>query len=90
MKLRVDTIIEVANTLIGGIEPYGDEAVDENRYKNQEMLIELVLTEVEQLIDNSNYRNRVEGSMERIGSRAYKALKEIQQLIESALEESEE
>jgi hypothetical protein len=90
MKLRVDTIIEVANTLIGGIEPYGDEAVDENRYKNQEMLIELVMTEVEQLIDNSNYRNRVEGSMERIGSRAYKALKEIQQLIESALEESEE
>ena len=79
------TIMEVISCLVGYTEPYGDTNVDEIRYKNQEKIIDLVMNGVEDLIENSKYKNRAEYSMKKIGSRAHDVLMELNEMIEDAL-----
>ena len=75
--MESETILEVVNKLVGCIEPYGDTRIDEDRYINQEKIIDLVTNGIEDLIENSKYRYRAERSMEVIGDRAHKSLKEL-------------
>lgn len=79
------TIMEVISCLVGYTEPYGDSHIDEVRYENQEKIIDLVMNGVEDLINNSKYKNRAEYSMNKIETRAYEALQELQQMIDDAL-----
>ena len=79
--MKSETILEVVGQLVGYTEPYGDTRVDEIRYENQEKIIDLVTNGVEDLIRNSKYKDRVEYSMQGIGSRAYKTLKELYEMI---------
>ena len=79
------TIMEVVSCLVGHTEPYGDTNIDEVRFENQEKVIDLVMSGVEDLINNSKYKNRVEYSMNKIGTRAHKVLQELQQMIDEAL-----
>ena len=80
-----ETLLEVVSELVGYTEPYGDTNVDEVRYENQEKIIELVVDGVEDLINNSAYKDRTEYSMSKIGGRAYEALKELHKVIEDNL-----
>jgi len=75
-------MLEVVGLLVGYSEPYGDSAIDETRYKNQEKIISLVENGIEDLINNSKYKNRTEQSIAKIGNRAYETLKTLQILIE--------
>lgn len=79
--MKSETILEVVSELVGYIEPYGDTRVDEIRYENQEKIIDLVTNGVEDLIRNSKYKDRVEYSMQEIGSRAHKVLEELYEMI---------
>ena len=80
--MKSETILEVMHSLVGYTEPYGETDVDKVRYENQEKLIDLATEAVEELIENSKYRYNYEHSVEKIGDRACKALKELYQLIE--------
>lgn len=84
--MKSETILEVVSELVGYIEPYRDTRIDETRYINQEKIIDLVTNGIEDLIENSKYRHRTERSMEVIGDRAYKSLKELYQMIGCAIE----
>ena len=75
--MNSETIIEVANTLIGFTEPIGDFYKDGISYENQEKLIELTKSCVEILINNAKYKDRKEYTAERIGKKAQEALFEL-------------
>lgn len=79
--MKSETLLEVVSELVGYTEPYGDTRIDEIRYENQEKIIDLVTNGVEDLIRNSKYKDRVEYSMQGIGSKAYKTLKELYEMI---------
>ena len=84
--MGTETILEVMHSLIGYTEPCGETDVDNIRYENQEKLIDLATEAIEELIENSKYRYNHEYSVEKIGDRAHKALKELYQLIEYVIE----
>ena len=83
--MKSETIMEVISRLVGYTEPYGDSIIDEIRYENQEKIIDIVMNGVEDLINNLKYKNRVEYSMSKIGTRAYEILKELHQMIGDAI-----
>lgn len=85
--MKSEILLEVVSELVGYTEPYGDTRVDEIRYENQEKIIDLVTNGVEDLIRNSKYKDRVEYSMQAIGSRAYKTLKELYEMIGEVVDE---
>lgn len=85
--MKSEILLEVVSELVGYTEPYGDTRIDEIRYENQEKIINLVTNGVEDLIRNSKYKNRVEYSMQGIGNRAYKALKELYEMIGEVVDE---
>lgn len=85
--MESEILLEVVSKLVGYTEPYGDTRVDEIRYENQEKIIDLVTNGVEDLIRNSKYKDRVEYSMQGIGSRAYKTLKELHEMIGEVVDE---
>ncbi len=72
--IGADTILEVTRKLIGETEPYGDSCIDEKRAENLEKLLIVVselLYDVEKVANN---RDRQEGSMRKMGERAYTVL----------------
>lgn len=83
--MKKEALLEVVSELVGYTEPYGDTNVDEVRYENQEKIIELVMNGIEDLINNSQYKNRPEYSMSKIGDRAYEVLEELYSLIHKSL-----
>ena len=83
--MKSETILEVMGRLIGYTEPYGDTAVDNVRYENQENLIDLATEAIKELIENSKHRHDYEYSVSKIGCRAYESLKELYQMIEYAI-----
>lgn len=83
--MKSETILEVVNKLVGYTTPYGNSREDRIAYDNQEKLIYLATSLIEELIDNSEYVNRNEYSMFKIGDRAYKSLEELYQMIEDAI-----
>lgn len=80
-----ETLLKVVSELIGYTEPYGDSNVDKVRYENQEKIIDLVMNGIEDLINNSVYRDRQEYSIAKIGCRAYETLEKLYKIIEENL-----
>jgi len=80
-----ETLMEVVSELIGYTEPYGDSNIDKVRYDNQEKIIELVMNGIEDLINNSAYKDKLEYSMAQIGGRAYETLEKLHKIIEENL-----
>ncbi len=85
--MKREHIIEVIADMVGYIEPYGDTRIDETRYENQEKIIDIINNGLEDLIKNSKYKGSVEGSVDRIGSRAYDVLKHIRKTIDETLKD---
>ncbi len=83
--MKKEIFLEVVSELIGYIEPYGDTNIDKVRYENQEKIIAVVLSGIEDLINNSKYKDRTEYSISQIGGRAYEALEQIHNMIEETL-----
>ena len=83
--MKKEIPLEVVPELVGYTEPHGDTNVDEVRYENQEKIIELVVSGIEDLINNAAYKDRPEYSMAQIGVRAYDALEELHKVIEDNL-----
>ena len=81
------SLTDMVFKLIGQTEPSGSSHVDEERYDNQEQIIELTLNLVSKLINNSKFRDRHEGSMASIGKQAYLYVKEIKSYIDCEVEE---
>jgi hypothetical protein len=74
-------IPEIVKKLIGSIEPRGDSQIDEKRYEN---LIEhsyLVSDLIENLIFVSKYKDSYEGSVSKLGKRAYTELLELRDCL---------
>lgn len=80
-----ENMLEVVGLLVGYTEPYGDSGIDEIRYKNQEKIICLLENGIEDLINNTKYKNSPEYSVSKIGNRAYEALKSLQCYIKENL-----
>jgi hypothetical protein len=85
--MKREHIIEVISDMVGYIEPYGDTRVDETRYENQEKIIDIINNGLEDLIKNSKFKGSIEYSVDKIGSRAYDALRQIRKIIDEALED---
>lgn len=83
--MNSETIIEVANTLVGFTEPCGDFYKDGISYDNQEKLIELTKSCVNLLINNSKYKNRNEYYAEKIGVKAQETLQELYNVISKSV-----
>ena len=79
--MESNTIIEVTNTLIGFTEPVGDSFKDKVYYDNQLKLIELTESCLDQLINNTKYKDRSEFSAERIGMCAVTSLKDFKEKL---------
>lgn len=74
-------IIEVTKTLLGSLEPSSDSYIDDERFDNQDKAIDLVYTLINVLARNSEYRDRTEFSVRKIGEKAYEALTELYSTI---------
>lgn len=83
--MKKETLLEVVSELVGYTEPYGDTNIDKVRYENQEKIIELVVNGIEDLINNSVYKDRPEYSMAQIGGKAYETLEKLHKIIEETL-----
>lgn len=69
-----ETVLEVVEYLVGYTKPTGDITIDETRYNNQEKIANLVANGLEDLINNSKYKDSTESSVSKIGNRAYETL----------------
>ena len=63
-------VYEVVNKLIGEITPVGETNEDAKRFENLEQIIILIEKLVWEIEKISEYENRVEYSMKKIGKRA--------------------
>lgn len=81
------TITDVTKNLIGEVEPYGSSEIDRVRKDNLEKLIYVVDGLLYEVGKIAYYKHRVEGSMQIMGKRAYKALNEWSWTIDDYLEE---
>lgn len=67
---------------VGYIKPVGDSFIDEDRFYNQETLIEIVVTGIKRLMENAEYRDEYgRKSIIEISDRAFESLEEIHDLI---------
>ena len=83
--MNSEVIVEVAKTLIGNTTPVGDFYKDNVAYENQDKLIELTRSCIDELIRNTIYKDRSEYHAERIGKKSQESLKELFLKIENAL-----
>ena len=73
-RLSTSEICKVVDTLIGPTTAVGDSCEDEAIEKNLKNAIDLVDWLLEGIADSARTRHRFEGSMRDIGQRAYTAL----------------
>ena len=83
--MKRETFLEVVAHLVGYTCPDGDEDIDKGRYENQEKIVDLLINGVEDLINNSKYKNDPESSKALIGSRAYEVLNNLYETIKDVL-----
>lgn len=76
-KLKSNEIYTVAKTLIGSVEPYGDEAIDRERLANMETLIEVTDMLLDDIMKQCDYCQRPEASIRAIAYKAKDYLREI-------------
>lgn len=77
-----ELVLEVMNHLIGYITPVGDDAeVTERRAYNQEKVIDIAKECINDLIENSEYKDALNASAQSVGKRAYDVLEELYKLI---------
>ena len=73
------TVYEVVRKLIGRVTPFGETAVDRDRYENLDALIELtdhLITDIENV---ASFRHRPEASMMRAGTRAQQFIENLKE-----------
>ena len=80
-----ESLLEVIQMLVGYSEPYGAPKIDDIRYKNQEKIILILTNGIEDLINNSKYRNNPKDSVSKIGNRAYEVLCQLRKEIDKCL-----
>lgn len=88
--MDASTILEVTQKLIGATEPYGDSAVDCKRIQNLDTLIHVIDALLDDVREAANYRDCYQGSMRDMGMKAYKALQEWRNWIDSYMREGDE
>ena len=74
-------ITQIIRKIIGETEPYGETRIDEIRAENQDELIEVCESFIDELIRNSKYDERVEYSMNLIGKKAKNYLIELRDYL---------
>ena len=74
-------ITQIIRKIIGETEPYGETRTDEIRAENQDELIEICESLIDELIRNSKYDERVEYSMNLIGKKAKNYLIELKDYL---------
>ena len=84
------TILEVTQKLIGATEPYGDSAIDRKRTENLDTLIHVIDVLLDDVREVANCKDCYEGSMRDMGMKAYKALQEWRNWLDSYMREGDE
>lgn len=77
---------QIIRRIIGETEPYGETRTDEVRAKNQDELIEICESLVDELIRNSKYDGRIEYSMDLIGGKAKNYLIELRDYLNAVID----
>lgn len=85
-KFSSQEIIKILNTLIGLTEPQGDTTIDEKVEENLKKLIDITNWCLDGLAFTSNYYDRPEHSVRRIGNQAYGALLDYYNWIKLIIE----
>lgn len=88
--MDASVILEVARTLIGATEPYGDSAIDRERTRNLDNLIYVVDELLYDVEKAAVCKDRHEGSMRMMGEKAHKALNDWWSWIDGYLEDGEQ
>jgi hypothetical protein len=84
------TVVEVMNHLIGFITPIeGEVSVNQHRGENQEKVITIAEECINDLIDNSKYKDSPDISVHNVGKRAYDVLEELYERIKVKLNKDE-
>lgn len=79
--------LTVIKKLLGYIEPVGETYEDKERLKNVQKYYEILCFIVSRLKEASNCKDRVEASMNEIGSECYDILQELKESLEDILDE---
>jgi hypothetical protein len=88
IKMNGELICEVIDKLIGKIEPIGVEHIDDKRYKNLQNFIIILDTMIYNLISCAGAKDNDQHSMERTGTRAFKEIIEIKNILEDYIKEN--
>jgi hypothetical protein len=73
---------EIIKKIIGQIQPCGDSNIDEERVNNLADHIKITKNLINDLIEVSQFKDKPEYSMKKIGDTAYKSLVEIKNVLE--------
>lgn len=79
--------LKVIKKLLGYIEPVGETYEDEERLKNVQKYNEILCFIVFRLKEASNYKDRLELSINKIGSECYDILQELKESLEEMIDE---
>ena len=74
--MNSEEIIRLLEILIGGTEAVGDSVIDDKIEDNLMKLIDVTDWCLDRVAQSSKTRDRFEGSMRRIGERAFSIMKE--------------
>ena len=77
-----ENIIEVMEVLIGRVNPRGETNIDNERFDNQEKMIDCVDHMINQLSENAVLRNNSAHSISIAGERAFGFLKNLHDSLE--------
>lgn len=84
-----EIVIEVVQKLTGTCFPYGSTEIDEERLANLHLKMSLLKHLLSEIEEASEFKNRHEWSIRKIGADAYDFLIDTKNWIEEALGETE-
>lgn len=85
--MTVKTITEVLDCLIGETDPVADSYIDDEREENLKTLIDVTNWCLDGLYSAASNRHSMYGSQRRVGERAYSAMLQMKDWLQSCEEE---
>lgn len=86
-KMTPDEIRKLLDVLVGETEPAADQAIDDERLENLNILIDISYWAIRRLYLASEYRTSSYYSCKRLGEKAYSEMMELKEYFEDEEDE---
>ena len=84
--MKAETVIEVVEKLIGGVEAIGETNYDNKAYENLDVMIKVCYALLDDIYKSSQTKDCPQYSMKKIGTHAYKFLEDLKEWCNEEME----